>query len=74
MVLCSDDYKCFTFQDTSILSPMTPISLVIVPQIMIYTHSASSNVFADEMFMFCLTFGLVFAKITIKLIVSVLML
>uniref|UniRef100_A0A915JNK0 Uncharacterized protein n=1 Tax=Romanomermis culicivorax TaxID=13658 RepID=A0A915JNK0_ROMCU len=54
--------------DTSILSPITPFSLVIIPQIMIYTHGTSSHIFADQMPLFCFTFGLISAKISLKLI------
>lgn len=56
-------------QDTSILSPVIPILLVYCFTVLIYTKSTSA-VFVDHLCLYIITFGLVAAKITNKLVVA----
>ncbi|XP_054164044.1 cholinephosphotransferase 1-like isoform X2 [Oppia nitens] len=55
--------------DTSILSPFIPIFLAVVSALTIYFKSPST-VFEDHIALYLITFGLVTAKITCKLVVA----
>jgi len=54
---------------TSILSPLLPILVVIVPTVVIYKKSPT-NLYELNPCLYLLTFGLVIAKVTNKLVVA----
>ncbi|KFM82415.1 Choline/ethanolaminephosphotransferase 1, partial [Stegodyphus mimosarum] len=58
-----------TVAGTSILSPFTPLALVIVPAFIIYQKSAT-NVYENHPCLYVLAFGMVASKITNKLVVA----
>lgn len=60
----------FESQGTSILSPVFPISLVIVPAFIIFQKS-ESHVYENHPALYILAFGMVAAKVTNRLVVSV---
>lgn len=56
-------------QGTSILSPVIPFSLVVVPAFIIFQKSESS-VYENHPALYILCFGMVAAKVTNRLVVS----
>ena len=60
----------FMFQNTSVVAPIIPIAMTIVPAIYISVNS-EQNLYEDNPILYNLTFGLIGSKITNKLIVSV---
>lgn len=64
-------YLNFNFygQGTSVLSPFIPIAVVVLPAFIIYKKSAT-NLVENHPCLYLLTFGLIIAKITNKLVVS----
>jgi len=54
---------------TSILSPSIPILLVVISALTIF-HKSPSNIFEEHLCLYLITFGLVTAKITNKLVVA----
>ena len=59
----------YELKGTSILSPSTPIVLSVASSLTIYFKS-TSNVFEEHISLYLITFGLVTAKLTCKLVVS----
>lgn len=57
-------------QGTSVLSPSIPLSLVILPAFII-AQKSPENIFNEHPSLYVMSFGLVAAKITNKLVVSV---
>lgn len=57
-------------QGTSILSPVIPFSLVVVPAFIIFQKS-ESHVYENHPALYILAFGMVAAKVTNRLVVSV---
>lgn len=55
-------------QGTSVLSPFIPIAIVIVPAFIIFQKSVT-NLVQNHPCLYLLTFGLIIAKITNKLVV-----
>lgn len=60
-----------TTAGTSVTSPILPIVSVVVPAIIIYLKSPT-NLFESNPCLYLLTFGLIIAKVTNKLVVSIL--
>jgi hypothetical protein len=58
-----------TVADTSVLSPFIPIAVVVVPAFIIYQKSTTS-LYEDNPCLYLMTFGLVIAKVTMKLVVA----
>ncbi|KAI1297181.1 Choline/ethanolaminephosphotransferase 1 [Halotydeus destructor] len=58
-----------TIADTSILSPLAPLAVVIIPAVVIYKKS-STNLLEHHPCLYLMTFGLVLAKVTNKLVVA----
>lgn len=58
-----------TIAGTSIISPLSPIASVVVSAIIIYIKSPT-NLYETNPCLYLLTFGLVIAKVTNKLVVS----
>ena len=58
-------------QGTSIISPLAPIASVVVSAVIIYIKSPT-NLYETNPCLYLLTFGLVIAKVTNKLVVSLL--
>ena len=56
-------------QGTSIISPLSPIASVVVSAIIIYIKSPT-NLYEKYPCLYLLTFGLIIAKVTMKLVVS----
>lgn len=56
-------------QGTSILSPVIPFSLVVVPAFIIFQKS-ESNVYQHHPSLYIMAFGMVAAKVTNRLVVS----
>ena len=61
--------KLHMFKGTSVLSPAIPAALVFLPGIVLAVFS-KEHIYQENPIIFILTFGLMFAKITNKLIVS----
>lgn len=57
---------------TSVLSPVIPFSLVILPAMMIAGNGSDNGVYASNPAMYIMTFGLIAAKVTNRLVVSLL--
>lgn len=61
---------CFALlQGTSVLSPIIPLSLVIVPAFIIWKKS-EQNLYENHPVLYIFAFGLVAAKVTNRLVVS----
>lgn len=56
-------------QGTSVLSPIIPLSLVIVPAFIIWKKS-EQNLYENHPVLYIFAFGLVAAKVTNRLVVS----
>jgi hypothetical protein len=56
-------------QGTSVLSPVIPFSLVIVPAFIIYRKSVE-HVYENHPALYILAFGMAAAKVTNRLVVS----
>lgn len=54
---------------TSVLSPSIPLTLVVLPALMI-AQKSPDNIFTEHASVYILAFGMVAAKITNKLVVS----
>ena len=57
------------FQGTSVITPVIPLLMVIVPAVTLAVKS-EENVFESYPLLFVLTFGLIASKISNKLVVS----
>lgn len=68
-IKCEYCIKALSFQGTSVLSPIIPFSLVVVPAFIIYRKSAE-NVYETHPALYILAFGMVAAKVTNRLVVS----
>ena len=58
-----------TIAGTSIISPLSPVACVVVPAVIIYIKSPT-NLYETNPCLYLLTFGLVQAKVTNKLVVA----
>lgn len=58
------------FQGTSVLSPIIPFSFVVVPAYIIYQKSVE-HVYENHPSLYILSFGMVAAKVTNRLVVSI---
>jgi len=56
-------------QGTSVLSPSIPLTLVVLPALMI-AQKSPQNIFTEHASVYILAFGMVAAKVTNKLVVS----
>jgi len=59
----------FSLQGTSVITPIIPITMVVAPGLVIATNS-SEQVFEASPILFILTWGIMAAKVTNKLIVA----
>ena len=57
-------------QGTSVLSPIIPLSLVVVPAFII-SHKSTEHVYENHPVLYVMAFGLVAAKVTNRLVVSI---
>lgn len=56
---------------TSVLSPVIPFSLVLLPAMIIAGNGPDSGIYASQPAMYILTFGLIAAKVTNRLVVRI---
>lgn len=58
------------YQGTSVLSPMVPLLLFVVPALMVAWKSAGATIFISNPVLYMFTFGFVATRVTNRLVVS----